>query len=574
VRSTRAPLLTLIAIILGTSYLRLADLGRDELRIDELYQYSVAQSLNRGEGPVLPSGERYARGIDVTRLIALALDRVQPPEAAARLPSAIFGVVNVVLFAFIAWQLGGPWAAVAATLLLGVYPAAVYQSRFTRFYTYQLNYGLLAMYAGWNALRDAGAAVAPTARRRLAVWLWTGATAVALVLAARVQVTSMSAALGVAVAFALAAAADLAARGRRAWRDSVPLQVTALGLTGLVVVLVGARGLVADLVARAWELPPWYTKMGGTPGWRSYAGWLRRAFPILIPAAPVLVVLAARRNLRPTLYLLTWFGVPFLLHSLALPLKAERYLFIAVPGLLLVLGIGIVALLEAAYALVVRLARARGMGERQGVRAGRGLVAGAAIVAGLVTVLPKLPSFQREGMQGVGTRWRAAAAMIRSIPGSDTIPIGSTEALRARLYLGRSDFSVRYDELEQSTRLPDGRRGPMVVHPEGTPDFYAGLPILVTPDTIRRRYADQGGVFIVRNTHGDLAPRPLRALLLEEAVELCQGRCGTTRVYYWRFDGSTAGDRTVAVDDAAASRSGKTAGRGGATARPAPAATP
>jgi hypothetical protein len=567
VRSTRAPLLALTVVILGASYLRLAGLGRDELRIDELYQYSVAQSLNRGEAPVLPSGARYTRGLDVTRLIAVALDHVEPVEAAARLPSAIFGVVNLVLFAFIAWRLAGPWAAVAATLLLGVYPQAVFQSRFTRFYTYQLNYGLLAMYAGWNAVRDAGSAVAPTGRRRLAIWLWAGVMAVALLLAARVQVTSMSAALAIAVAFALAAAADMAARGRQAWRDSVPLQLTALGLAGSVALLVGARAQVADLLAKAFELPPWYTKFGGTPGWRSYAGWLRHAFPVLIPASPVLALLAARRNPRLTLYLLTWFGVPFLIHSLVLPLRAERYLFIAVPGLLLVLGIGIVALLEAGYAMVVRLARSRGMGERQGARAAQGLVAGAAVVAALVTVLPKLPAFQREGMQGVGTRWRAAAAMIRSVPGNDTIPIGSTEALRARLYLGRSDFSVRYDELERSSRLPNGRRGPSVVVPEGSPDPYAGLPILVTPDTIRRRYADHGGVFIVRNLRGDLASRPLRAVLLKEAVELCQGRCGTTRVYYWRFDGSTAGDQAVAVGPGA-SPSARPGARGSATARP------
>jgi len=534
VTSRRAPLLALVLVVLTSGYLRLSDLGRDELRADELYQYWAAQGLNRGDGPVLPSGERYARGLDVTRLIAITTSRSSSQELAARLPSALFGVLNVVLFALIAWRMAGPWAAVAATLLLGVYPEAVFQSRFTRFYTYQLNFGLIGLYAGWQLVRRSGLATAVTLRQRLGGLAWAGVAAVALLLAARVQVTALTIASGLAVAVALAAAADLRARDRRAWRDSVPLHLTIMGLAGAAALLVADPALVERLVSQAGEVPAWRRRLGPSPR-SSYARWLVDAFPLLLPASPLLATFAARRNLRLTSYLLTWFGVPFLIHSLALPFKQERFIFLAVPALLLVIGMGVVAVFEAGYAVAVRFASARGPGGRQLVTRAFAL---AAVLGGGAVAARTLVAIEREGLQGRGTRWRAAAAVIRAFPGSDTIPVGSTEALRSLLYLHRADFSVRFDELEKASRTASGKRGPTRWHPEGANDRYAGVPVFVTPDAIERRFADRGGVLVVRNTLdvGDMTAEPVRNVLRRQAVELCQGRCGTTRVYYWRFD--------------------------------------
>jgi hypothetical protein len=69
------------------------------------------------------------------------------------------------------------------------------------------------------------------------------------------------------------------------------------------------------------------------------------------------------------------------------------------------------------------------------------------------------------------------------------------------------------------------------------PDYYSGVPILVSPGAIRERFARHGAVVILRDTMADFTARAVAAAVEREGVELCRGRCGSARVYYWRLDG-------------------------------------
>jgi hypothetical protein len=544
-RGRALPAVALALVLALAAYLRLSGLGRYELWSDELYTYFAAQSLARDAGPLLPSGEAYRRGMDLTRLVALANAHVAPRELATRLPSALFGILNVALFAFVAWRMAGAWAAVAAALMLAVYPEAVFQSRYTRFYTYQLNFGLVALLAGWQIVRHAGDPRPPTRERVLATWLAAAIAGLALLLAARVQVTTLSAVSGFALALALAAVADLRARGRAAWRESVPLALTAAGVTGAVLVAAAAPRLVRELAELSQFTPLWYDRAAdGEFSVRAYYWSLSEAFPLLVSLAPLVFLYVAVRDWRLGTYLFVWFAVPFLLHSFLFPWKQPRFILLAVPALLLAGAIAFVALLRAAYDLLVGALAARDVG---GTR--RHLAAGAAIAVVALVALVTTPAFNRARKLATSPMtpvmdhdYRKIGELIRAVPGSDSIPVGSVSPLRSLLYWGRVDFVVNTNFLERLVVDSTGSRS-MRMNPEGVPDFYSGAPVLASPEAIRARFAGRGRVLIVPEQRRTPDTAPLRATLEAQAQELCAGRCGGLRLYLWHLRApAAAGD--------------------------------
>jgi hypothetical protein len=527
------PFLLTFGFIAAGSALRLTRLGNLEFLNDELDHYYAAQSLAAGRGPLLPSGEAYRRGIDVTRLTGVALRHLGPPELAARLPAAIFGCLNLVLFALVAWRMAGPWAAVIATALLAFYPEAVTQSRQTRFYTYQLNFGLIAMFAGWNVLRNAGTATIldQAARREQLAWLIV--TLLAFAAATRVQLTTMSVVAGWFVACAIAAAADLKALGRRALRASFPLKLVLIATAiGLAIGLVSPH-LISSLLWQTKFVPSWDGSVSGPR--LEYLWDLEKSFPLILGLAPVLFIAAAFWNLRLAVYLLVWFAVPVTLHSLLFAWKAERYVLLAMPALFLAAAIAAERGARVLYArIVARLSHGDGSAQRPHVLAA-GLIATVALF-----MLGTSPAFRasRHAVSGQWrvqlTNWRAVDSVIRSLPGSATMVVGTSDPLPSYYYLHRVDFTVNRHELEVPGR---GQQ------PVGSRDFYVGMPVLTTPEALVGRFGSDRDLLIavdsVRWNYSSLEPELVR-LLERDAQELCAEKCGAMKLFRWHPLDSTS----------------------------------
>lgn len=523
VLARRLPLLVLVLVLLGGSYLRLAHLGRDSYGADELYQRFVAKALLAGEGPVLPSGAEYRRGLDVTRLVAVSMELLGPSQAAARLPTALFGVLNLILFAAVLWGLGGPWVAVWGTAFLAIDPETLSQSRHLRFYTYQLCFGLAALYTGWRALRNSAAPEPPARSEVVRQWLWAGLTVVLFALAARVQVVALTVAIGWGVCVALAALANLRARGWRHWRRNVPLQLTGLGVAGAALGLLLRPGAVLTLLRQSQQVDDFARPEADNV--LAYYHTLNDAFPLLVSLAPLLFLLVGLRRPRLGVYLFTWFAVPVLLHSVALPWKGMRFILLAMPALFAA------AALVAAWGagllyrrLASRLARA---GRPGAARA----VAGAAVAGLALWLLATMPAFSRARRAVALPKyggWEAAAAIARARPELAAVPLGSFQSLRALHYFGRSDFSL----IEANTAAAPGAAG---YSPPLRRFQYTAVPQVAQPE-IRARYAAAGAVLLVvpERLLPTLDPA-LRAALQSEAVELCAGRCEVIRLYHWRF---------------------------------------
>lgn len=536
---TRVPLVVLAIVLLFGAHARLAGLGNADFWEDELLHVLPAQSLDRGAGPRLPSGELYTRGVEMTRLVRVAQHYVSDPETAARLPSAILGIASLVIFAAAAWRMAGPWPAVWATLLLAIFPVSLHESRNARFYTEQLAHGLIALYAGWRALephpgsRD-GADLATSAASR---WGWVVLALGAFALAARVQPTTLSVAAGCATVVAVFGIVDLFRFGRRAIRASLPLQLAIVGSVALAAGLLARPDVARNALAVARFVPLWaindYSPL-------AYYWMLSAAAPVMLSLMPLIFLAVARRSWALSVYLLAWFAIPVALHSFVFRFQADRYVILAIPGLLLAAAIaasdGCGVLRRAISDWVERrVTRATPAAARYAGVCGAVLVALAAVIT--------TPAFTRarkvatgQLVLGAQTDWRAARAVLRETPGADTIPLGTLHALPAVFYLGRASFTIQHGWLERRSGGPNtaGPR-PIRMHPQGTSDYYVGIPVLSTPDAVTQRFGSGREVIIAIDstletsalsitrdfTHGPAAP------------ELCDGRCGTLHLHRW-----------------------------------------
>lgn len=532
-RKNALPLSLVLLAVLAGGYLRVAHLGRDDFGPDELFHVYAAESLRQGEGPRLPSGDLYTRGIEFTRLVQLSVEALGPGERNARLPGALLGIIDLCLFAVILWALGGGWTAFWGTLLLALYPEAVAQSRAVRFYTYQLAFGLIALYAGWRALARCGARASPTRKEIGSQWLWVAVTLLAFTLAARAQIVTLSVVAGWGVCVALAAVADLRARGAAAWRTSAPLQLTAAAAAAVVLLLVAEPEAIAGAVRLSQHVPGWIQAEGGPGSPATYARDLFWSFPLLVALAPLIFLSIGFSRPRLTVYLLTWFAVPFLAHSFLFPWKGQRFILLAVPALL-----AAAALAAAGGAGALR----RWISDRlagYGIEAGaRQLYAASSVAVISLFVIATTPALVH-GWKGAASqqdnKWRKMAAIIQSRPELRTLPLGTTAPLHTLYYLGRSDFVIQ----------PGARQRRQNRQSEGKPDvvdFKAGAPILPTPNSIRSRFGTESILISTDSGHVDSRLDPaLLSMLREQAEDLCRGSCGSGLLYLWHPTGVLSG---------------------------------
>jgi hypothetical protein len=551
---TLVPLVFLALIVVGGAYVRLAGLGEPDFYNDELYMVYAATALERGEGPLLPSGEHYGRGLDITRLVGFALRHIDHAETAARLPSAVLGILGLLMFAAIAWAMAGPWAAVGSALLLAIYPEAISQSRITRFYTYQLCFGLVAFYAGWRAVRSAGLPDPEgTPRRAYSRELgWAFLALLGFALAARVQPTALSIAVGWGLCMALGAAADLMVRGRAGWRTSARVQVVALGLLGLLVTTAVFPALLTSVLDLATAVPRW---AGGEPADpRGYYWALLGTYPVVVALLPVCIIATAFHNARLAGYLALWFLVPFTLHSLVLPWKAERYLLLAMPAFFMLAAVPAALGCQALFKRTQATLRQAGVPRMPSSSGAAAAVAIVVVTAVLATpafhAARKIPPFV------VDVRWRTAWALIEALPDADSVVLGSSYPIASLYYWGRTDFGVSTVSLERVPLPGDDERrwGRWVNYEDGVPDYYSAAPVLTHPQTIRARFEDAGATVIAID-RGHLAfghvDRSLLDTLLGEAVELCHGSCGRLLLFYWPWEPAVRGASLDAISPAA-----------------------
>lgn len=529
------PIAALLLVLLGAVYLRTAELGRDPFNVDELFQFFAAESLHAGEGPLLPSSEPYTRGIDLTRLVAALTGHFGTSEIVVRSPSLVLGLLNVALFAGILWAIGGPWVAVWGSALLAIHPEAVYQSRYLRFYTYQLCFGLVAFYASWRALRPAGTRDPPDASRMRAQWAWTALAILAFALATRVQVVTLSVVAGWAACVAAAAAADLYRHGVHVWRRSMPVQLAAIGLLAGVAFLTLQTELALALVRRSQHVADWARPAAGVD--LAYYYMLVEDHPVLVATTPLIFLFVAMRRMRLAVFLGLWFAVPLFLHSFVFPWKGGRFVLLALPALFSA------AAVAAALGSGALFDSARRWLRRRGPRLVGRDAALAAVIVGLcasavLVTSPALSKSRQLVSEPFVEDWKAIRAIRAERPELAALPIGGRSPLHLLHYWGRADFKFVASDTDlwvEPVSVTGSLRSDLQDADSVRVDWHAAVPIVPTPQGVGERFADAGTVLLVLSVPDDVFATEIGRAAFRTGRDLCDGRCGDLALLRWEL---------------------------------------
>jgi hypothetical protein len=264
---------------------------------------------------------------------------------------------------------------------------------------------------------------------------------------------------------------------------------------------------------------------------RTYYWYLTDTYPALLSLGAALAVIALVSHRVIATYLLCWFGVPLFLHTFVFAWKASRFVLGAMPGLFLIVGLvvpsGVAALRQAAASIFPERLR-RSNVERLG----------SAVVVALICLfaVASTPGFNETrrippSHQELG--WSAARSIIDSLELSDTSVIGAATPFQALHYLPRADFTVSSYYLDSAT---PGVRSVDGVMQEVALDWYVAVPILMTPASIESTFPQADAILVLVDSTwagGSVDPN-LRDVLLEDASELCRGRCLELQLFLWR----------------------------------------
>jgi hypothetical protein len=426
-RPQRRVLIALGVVLVAAGWLRFADLGRLSFWADEFPHAIAGRSLIHERSPLLPSGRHYRRALAQTVAVAGSMRAFGENESAARLPSAVVGLVTVAGVWLVARRRFGDVAALAAGATLAVLPLHVAHSRSARFYA-----AFALAYAAAAAL---GTSALETRSKRTAL-----AAMAAFGLALHLQIESATLVLPL-ICYAVYLRASTPEHHASLGRVAAALAGVAVA-AGVVIAAVpplrdGAAWLIDHLPGL--ELRPGFhlDTLGKLFGVVSWWAWI-----LITPAAIAGLRRAGRSGVAVALHLL----VPaFALAILFAPTTARgissRYLFYLLPFLSVVVGVAAAELL-------------RWVTQRTVIAAIMGVMVASLVVAGGPTVWG-LPAARHPGRLIPRPNWNAATSIVRA-QGTPGDAILSTSPLAPAWSLGRCADWMRIRQAAE-TFLEDGR---------------------------------------------------------------------------------------------------------------------
>jgi len=128
-KTSRSSLILLFILVVVGASLRLINLEQSSFWVEEVkHVYSAKSFLEKGEF-ALPSGLEYKRALPFTFLVSVSFKIFGINEFAARLPSAIFGTLSILLVFFVGKGLFNERVGLIAALFLTFLPWEIGWSR-------------------------------------------------------------------------------------------------------------------------------------------------------------------------------------------------------------------------------------------------------------------------------------------------------------------------------------------------------------------------------------------------------------------------------------------------------------
>ncbi len=526
----------LIAVLAAALYA--VNLGRLP-HPDELYHLLAADGLLETGEPAIGTDGRYWRGYLFTWLVAQSIAVFGTSLSAGRLPAVVFMVATVVVLFLFVRREAGPLAAWVSALLLATSPFAIDMAQFIRFYSLQCLLFLAGAWIVYELLR--------------AEWRWwphlpSAVLALALLgFAAYLQPTTLIGLVGLGSWVGVTALVRLQRSALPTSRKRL-LVAGLVGLGLLVLAAAAASGVLADLWQR-FRATPLFLEGRADEFWFYFVVYFV-LYPTLLTLSGLLVLLAARKNWRLTLFLLTVFLVSFVASSLA-GAKNTRYMAYAQPFLFALWGVGIASLVELGRDAIGRLAAELqalfgGTAEQTRRRLARG-----AIGLAVVSIVLANPVWLRSAtllaevtlpIQTPPTDWAAAQPALQ--PWLETAEIVvTTEELGPLFYYGRADLMLSATKYPE---IPAERRAPFA------PDHRTDVPTIATVDELRLAMdCRRNGLFLTQAKHWGPGAERLRdaaveELLLSRARPLDTPRRSRVLAFVWDNAAPAANDAACA----------------------------
>ena len=439
-------------------------------QVDELNHVLAARSLLTDGTLSIDGGAPYTRASLFTYLVAGLFALFGESLVVARLPSVVAGTALVVLtFVWVRRVAGGPSAWIAG-LLICFDPNALYHSQQARFYSIQSVLFIAGAVIAYELLTASG-------DRKRALTLGAGAVA-AFLLATHLQIITVVGIMGVALGLVLARTPDWLGQDR----GSRPVIVGGLVLAGAVVLIVAS----VRLMPSAWELFRYADlwAQADSSNYRYYHWMLLRQYTTFWSVFPIVLLLAAKHNLRATLFSIGIFGFVLAFHSLA-AWKHPRYVLYAMPMFAALVGIATATVLPSIARSAKTVMHSLVGGSRS---AGwtRGLATVALIFAALFFIGSnlafsttfKMLVFDDDHWTGSDRfrgepNWQTAAVALGDIVDSSHVVLSSSP-LKAVYYLNRLEIILSANQL--------------VTRAGNQPEFFAppklGRPAISTPASL------------------------------------------------------------------------------------------
>lgn len=469
--------------------LRLVDItfGPD---VDELHHVLAAQSLLNDGTLELRGGEPYTRTLLFTYLVAAFFWAFGESLIVARIPAILGGAALVAVVYLWVRSAGGRLAGWVAALLLCTYPFGIYITQVSRFYSLHALFFFVGTIAAYRLTR-------PHAEGRNSLALAIAMLG-AFLLAYHLQITTLVGLAGLL----LWLGAD---RGPALWKRAAAspqrrwIGAGCIALVTVAAVLIVTADLLPWAIRRFQHVDPWAQEHAGNL--RYYHWELLGNYATLWALFPLVVLLAAHRNVRAATLCACIFGIAFLLHSVA-AWKNPRYLFYVMPMFFSLSGIAIAEALPALRQRVASLLeRAPALAWRPLGKAAAAaafiVILGFALLGNgafptLVRMLSPAPETAESPKPYRGkSDWAAATPTLQQLSAEAAVLI-SYSHLKPLYYLDRLDLILQRNHLYRSGHWA----------PEFTTMPLLRRPVISTPASMARVVACHSSGLVIIEPFG------------------------------------------------------------------------
>ncbi|MFQ5706575.1 MAG: glycosyltransferase family 39 protein [bacterium] len=509
--STKVTTTVLVLLLLSAVYLRFYHLGNPSFWVDEMNHVYAGMSLSKDEAPRFPSGVANERALIYSKMVGWSFSLFGVSESSARLPSAVFGILSILLIYWVGQDLFDRRVGLLAAFFLTFAHPAIGWSRTCRMYTlFQFLFllGVYSFYKGFEAERRHKLGEKKAWLQRLDVylnaqgvrWPWLLLSALVFVVSLKVhQLTGLFAAT-LLVYWMLGFLGRLFEEGPAKSLSSKYFLCLVLTTVAIVVALL-AFNLTA-FIKYALNFHPNWARYARAEDSHYYYWYLTSSDQFPLAALFLIGAIQALARLNKTaLFFTVAFVVPVAFHSFVFSYKIANYIFNVYPFFVLIIAYGLINIYTSETLRGAEiLKKIRLSGKAMSPRRLKLVVAALFLLWIPLTVwfriAVKLPRIDSAGTNGVVTHydWRGAANFVAHNRSPDDVVL-ATLPLTVLYYLGNVDFNLNQAHLDESlkweTVATNGRHH----------EFYTGVPSVESVSDLQKIMAASPNGWVIADKY-------------------------------------------------------------------------